>query len=68
MYLSSEKISVTLILIPSEIICSIAGSPSFVAGIFTIRFFLPILFQNIRTSSMVASVECAECGLTSTLT
>ena len=67
-YISSEKISVTLMLRPSAIICSIAGIPSAVAGIFTMRFGRPISDDHRRASSIVPGVSWASSGDTSTET
>jgi len=67
-YRSREKISVTLTLMPASIADRIAGSPSTVAGIFTIRFGRFTRFQSRFASENVAAVSFARYGLTSRLT
>ena len=62
---SREKISVTLTLIPSEVACVIAGSPSTVAGILMNRFGRSTAHQSARASAMVAAVFLASLGSTS---
>ncbi len=55
----------TLIDLPAAIISSIAGRPSFVAGIFTYRFGLSISAWKRRASAIVPSVSPASVGSTS---
>jgi len=62
---SSEKISVTLMLLPCAIASSIAPSPGFVAGIFTYRFGLSIQACSRIISSNVPSRSYARVGSTS---
>ena len=62
---SSEKISVTFTLIPSEMACVIAGSPSRVAGILMNRFGRSTIHHSARASAMVFSVSLASLGSTS---
>ena len=50
---------------PSEIICRMAGTPSAVAGILTIRFGRSIRSCRLRADSMVPSVSLASAGDTS---
>ena len=64
-YRSSPKISVTLMLIPSEMHCVIAGSPSRVAGILISRFGRSTIHHSARASAMVFSVSLARRGSTS---
>ena len=61
----SEKISVTLTLIPSEMACVIAGSPSRVAGILMNRFGRSTIHHSARASAMVFAVSLATLGSTS---
>ena len=63
-----ENSSVMLMFRPSAIIASIAGTPSGVPGIFTIRFGRLMRSTHWRTSRIVPSVSCARSGETSTET
>ena len=65
-YRSRLKINVTLVLRPSLIICSIAGTPSAVAGIFTNTFGRLIRSCRYRADSIVPGVSRARSGATST--
>ena len=53
---------------PSAIIVRIAGTPSAVAGIFTIRLRRWIVRQRSRAATTVPSVSWASAGATSTET
>ena len=66
--LSCANSSVTLMLIPSLMSCWIAGMPSGVAGIFTMRLGRFTAFHSRRASLMVPSVSLARNGDTSRLT
>ena len=57
--------SVTLMLRPSEIIASMAGTPAAVAGILTNRFGRWMRSCRFRAESMVAAVSAANAGDTS---
>ena len=65
---SSEKISVTLTGMPAAIVSSIAGSPSFVAGILMNRFGRSTSACRRLASAIVASVSRARFGSTSSET
>src|SRR5512143_1309293 len=65
---SREKIKVTLTLMPASIAYRIAGKPSRVAGIFTIRLGRFTRFQSRLASDNVACESFARYGLTSRLT
>ena len=62
---AKEKIRVTLMLRPSAIIASMAGTPALVAGILTSRFGAPMRACRSRAAVMVASVSSARSGATS---
>jgi hypothetical protein len=64
-YRLSEKMSVTLILRPSAVIALIAGMPSAVAGIFTMRLRRATRSCKPRAAASVACVSCASSGATS---
>ena len=61
----SEKISVTLTLIPSAMAAVIAGSPSGVAGILMSALGRSTIHHSERASAMVAAVLRASRGSTS---
>ena len=61
----SEKISVTLTLIPSAMAGVIAGSPSRVAGILMNRLGRSTIHHSARASAMVCAVSLASRGSTS---
>ena len=67
-YRSREKISVTLMLIPSARHWVIAGSPAGVAGILMNRFGRSTSHHRARASAMVFSVSPASRGSTSSET
>ncbi len=67
-YRASAKISVTLTLIPSEMHCVIAGSPSGVAGILISRFGRSTIHHSARASAMDLAVSLASRGSTSSET
>jgi hypothetical protein len=60
-----EKISVTFTLTPSASTLVMAGMPSTVAGIFTIRLGRSTVFHRSSASATVASVSPARRGSTS---
>jgi hypothetical protein len=64
-YRCSEKISVTLTLIPSEMACVIAGNPSGVAGTLMNRFGRSTIHHRLRASAMVLGASLATLGSTS---
>ena len=64
-YRSSEKISVTLMLMPSDRHCVIAGRPCSVAGILMNRFGRSTSHHSARASAMVLAVSRAIRGSTS---
>ena len=68
LYRSSEKISVTLTLIPSAMAAVIAGRPSRVAGILMYMFGRSTSHHSARASATVFSVSCASRGSTSSET
>ena len=57
--------SVTLMLRPSPISVSIAGTPASVAGTFTKRLGCAMVSCSCRASRTVPSVSCARAGETS---
>ena len=64
-YMSSENMSVTLTLIPSEMSARKAGIPSGVAGTLIIALGLSSAANSRRASETVPAVSRARCGLTS---
>ena len=64
-YRSSEKIRVTLMLMPSDRHCVIAGRPGRVAGILTNMFGRSTSHHSARASAMVLAVSAAIRGSTS---
>ncbi len=65
---ASEKIRVTLTLMPAAMVSSIAAMPARVAGIFTMRFGRLTARQIRRASRTVPAVSPASVGSTSMLT
>ena len=64
-YMASEKMRVTLTLIPLPIRSRIAGMPSGVAGTLIMTLGRSSVRNSRRAASIVPLVSCARCGLTS---
>ncbi len=64
-YRDSEKINVMLVLMPAARFASIAGTPSFVAGILMSTFLRPTSWNSLAACATVSSVSRARSGDTS---